>query len=176
MRIGVVSDTHRNTGLLVSVAEWLVKQRRIDVLYHLGDDYEDVAALADMYLEVVQVPGIYHQGYLDGSIAAKDFETVKGVRILLLHSSEKDLTDEDRVSADIVLCGHTHTSSMRIEDGRFYLNPGHLKAEVDKQQPASFALLEVKEQTVTAEVYGLDHDVTQRMELVRSENGLYRTT
>ncbi len=176
MRIGVVSDTHRNTGLLIEVVGWMMREQRISMLYHLGDDYEDVGALADTFLEVVQVPGIYHPGYADGSIPAKVFETVQGVRVLLLHSMEKDLDEADRDSADIVLYGHTHKASIEVEDGKLFFNPGHLKNEMDKHEQASFGVLDIGEKKVHASIFNLEHDIVDRVELVRSENGLYRAS
>jgi putative phosphoesterase len=176
VKIGIVSDTHRNTDLLADAVEWLGRRHGIATLYHLGDDYEDLGGLAESQLEIVQVPGIYHNGYRDGSIPPRAFETVLGLRILLLHSTEKDLTDEDRHSADVVLYGHTHRPEMHIDQGRLYMNPGHLKAAIDKQTPASFGLLDVQDKAVQASIFNLKHEVMEQMQLVRSENGLYRAT
>jgi len=66
MKIGVVSDTHRNKEYLERVLDWLISEQYISTLYHLGDDYEDVAGIADRGIEIVQVPGIYHQKYQNG--------------------------------------------------------------------------------------------------------------
>ncbi|MCX7727142.1 MAG: metallophosphatase family protein, partial [Chitinispirillaceae bacterium] len=62
MKIGVISDTHKNMVLLNKVIEWLSKQH-VPLLYHLGDDYGDVAELEDMFSEVVHVPGLYDKEY-----------------------------------------------------------------------------------------------------------------
>jgi uncharacterized protein len=176
MKIGVVSDTHRNTELLGRVVEWLSARQGVSALYHLGDEYEDMAAVGDTYLDVVQVPGIYHPGYRDGSLPAKVIETVLGLRILLLHSSEKDLGSDDLGSADVVLSGHTHRPELRVADGRLYMNPGHLKADVDKQAPATFGVLDVQDLRVSAAIHNMKFAVVERMELIRSETGLYRAS
>jgi len=97
------------------------------MLYHLGDDYDDVKALADKYIDIVQVPGLYDQRYTDGSLPKKIMENVLGIRILLVHSMEKDVTPDDRMTADIILHGHSHHCSITLEDGLLCMNPGHLK-------------------------------------------------
>lgn len=176
MRIGVVSDTHRNTELLSSVVSWLVEEQHAAQIYHLGDDYEDVKVLADMYLDVVQVPGVYHQGYRDGTLEPRELQTVQGLRIMLVHSTERDLGDDDLVSADVVLHGHTHHAEIRIDDGRLFFNPGHLKSEMDKHEKASFGLLDIQDSSVTATIFDLAHEEVERVQMVRSENGLYKAT
>ncbi|MBD3390485.1 MAG: hypothetical protein GF418_00560 [Chitinivibrionales bacterium] len=174
MRVGVVSDTHRNKDLLETVAGWLTENQRIASLYHLGDDYEDVVGLAGQGIEVVQVPGIYHAKYRDGTLKPTAWENVMGVRVLLAHSLEKDVTDEDRAVTDIILYGHTHKPELRLEDGLLYMNPGHLKGTVDKTTPASFGLLDVGNREVTATIFDLSFDEIQSIHMIRSETGLYR--
>jgi putative phosphoesterase len=174
MKIGIVSDTHRNKEYLQSVVKWLVEKRHIATLYHLGDDYEDAVGLDDYYIDVVQVPGIYHQGYRDGSLSPKIIETVVGVRICLVHSLEKDFTDQDTYSCDIVLHGHTHKPQLLIQDGILYMNPGHLKGAMDKNTAPSFGFLDIQERTLQAQIYSLDFECINAFELGRSDNGLYK--
>lgn len=175
MRIGVVSDTHRNKDLLDSVADWLISHQRIVTLYHLGDDYEDVADLKDRGIDIIQVPGIYHSAYRDGTMPAKHCEDVLGLRILLVHSLEKDVTRDDRAVSDIILFGHTHKHEIYIKDGLLFMNPGHLKAEIDKHAPASFGMLDIQEHTVSAKIFSMEFKSIEEIDLVRSESGLYRT-
>ena len=47
MKIGVVSDTHRNMSFLEKVVEWMSQRQKISVFYHLGDDYNDVSGLSE---------------------------------------------------------------------------------------------------------------------------------
>ena len=54
MKIGVISDTHRNVDLIEEAVDWLIRKQKITMLYHLGDDYDDVLVLQDRYLETVQ--------------------------------------------------------------------------------------------------------------------------
>jgi putative phosphoesterase len=174
MNIGVVSDTHRNTEYLRKAVDWMVQRRRITGLYHLGDDGEDTAELEDLNLEIVHVPGLYHKQYIDNSLPHKIRENVLGLQVLILHSIEKDLTDEDKMSSDIILHGHTHKHELVLEDGHFIMNPGHLKGPLDKNMPPTFGLLEIKENEVLATIFDLKFGIVQKLAMVRREHGLYK--
>jgi putative phosphoesterase len=174
MKIGVISDTHRNKEYLEKVVEWLITRQKIAMLFHLGDDYDDVMELTDRYIEVVQVPGIYDARYIDGSLPAKVVETVQGLGILLVHWLEKDAAPDDFVRSDIILHGHTHRSELRLESGVLYMNPGHLKGPIDKNAQPSFGMLDIQDRNVGAKIIGIDFKVIQEMELFRSENRLYK--
>lgn len=174
MKIGIVSDTHRNKEYLLKAVNWLQKRNKIAMLFHLGDDYEDVMALTEIYIEVIQVPGIYDERYKDGSLPAKTIETVQGLGILLVHSYEKDITREDTLRSNIILYGHTHRAELRLEDGLLYMNPGHLKGPLDKNIPPSFGLLDIQDRGVNATIFSLDFKPVHSMELLRSENRLYK--
>jgi hypothetical protein len=174
MKIGVVSDTHRNIENLESVINWLARRHHITALYHLGDDHEDTASFADRYVDIVHVPGTYHAGYRDGSLEKKKIETVLGLRILLVHAMEQDVGSDDRMHADIILNGHTHKAEMHLADGLFFMNPGHLKGPLDKNMPPSFGLLDIHDKEVTAEIYNLDFKPIQSMRMGRTEGGLHK--
>jgi len=176
MKIGVVSDSHRNTDLLLETVDWLINKKKIAALYHLGDDYQDVAILEEKYIDIVQVPGIYHPNYRDGSLKAKALETVLGLRILLVHSLEKDFTEEDKISADIIFHGHTHKHEIHVDDGQLYVNPGHLKGPKDKNMDPSFVFCDIQDKTVSIVIYNTSHEEIDSIELLRSENGLYKAT
>lgn len=174
MKIGVVSDTHRNKEYLENVVDWLIGKQKIAALYHLGDDYDDVADLGDRFLEIVQVPGIYDERYKNGTLPAKTFEIILGLTIMLVHSFEKDVNQDDIMKSDIILYGHSHREEMRLEDGRLFMNPGHLKGPMDKNMAPTFGLLNIMDREVTATIYNLDFKPVQSIGLVRSESGLYR--
>lgn len=176
MKIGVVGDTHRNIAFLNKAVDWMIDKQHVSALYHLGDDYEDAAGLAERYIDIVQVPGIYHPRYRDGSLARKGYETLMGLQVLLVHSLEKDFDDSDQISADIVLNAHTHAHELRLDDGKLFVNPGHLKGERDKNMVPTFAVLTVQDRTVSAEIRDLSFEVVESIELIRSENGLYKAS
>jgi hypothetical protein len=174
MKIGIISDTHGNIELLESAADWLIERQKIAVLYHLGDDYDDVACLADRFVEIVQVPGLYDSRYKDGSLPAKLFEMVQGLTILVTHSYEKDATKEDIRRSDIIVSGHSHREEIRLVDGRLYINPGHLKGPLDKNMPPSFGMLTLLDKSVSVGIYGTNFKIIKAMEVARSESGLYK--
>jgi putative phosphoesterase len=176
MKIGIVSDTHRNIEYLKTVADFLVNRQKIAALYHLGDDYDDIKELEELYLEIVQVPGIYDNRYKSGKLAAKAFETILGLNIMLVHSFEKDVSEDDITRSDIILYGHTHHYEMRLEDGRLYMNPGHLKGPMEKNMPPTFGLLSIMDREVIATIYSIQFKPVQTLELLRSEGGLYKAT
>jgi putative phosphoesterase len=175
MKIGIVSDTHGNSGLLEKAVDWMIRKQKITVLYHLGDDYDDVRVLEDRYIDIVQVPGIYDDRYKDGSLPAKSFEAVLGLNILLAHSYEKDVAREDLQRSDIVVYGHTHREELRLADGKLFMNPGHLKGPLDKNMPPTFGLLTIADRNAAAAIYGMNFKLVRSVELMRSESGLYRT-
>jgi putative phosphoesterase len=174
MRIGIISDTHRNIELLERVVTWMTERQHIMVLYHLGDDFDDVSGLADRFSELVQVPGIYNERYRNGQLPAKLFEIILGITLMLVHCVEKDATAEDISRSDIILHGHTHRAELRLDDGKLFFNPGHLKGPMDKKMPPSFGILDIRDRGLGAAIYGLDFNPLQSMELIRSESGLYR--
>jgi hypothetical protein len=174
MKIGVVSDTHRNCEYLEQAVEWMVRKHKISTLYHLGDDYDDAKVVGEHYLEIVQVPGIYDERYKNGSLPATEFQTVLGYTIALVHHLEKDLGSDDISRSDIILYGHTHREEIKLDNGRLYMNPGHLKGPLDKNQPPSFGLLTIADRNVSAAIFDLKFKQIRNMELMRSESGLYK--
>ena len=174
MKIGIISDTHRNMDLIEQVVEWMSQRQRIQVLYHLGDDYNDVVDLGDRFSELLQVPGLYDERYRTGEAPAKLFETVYGVSLLLVHSLEKDADNDDIRRSDIILHGHTHRRELRLDDGKLFFNPGHLKGALDKNMEPTFGVLSIEDREVVAAIYDLKFREVQSMELIRSESGLYR--
>lgn len=176
MKIGIVSDTHRNKDYLKNAVDWMISRQKISALYHLGDDYDDVEDMGELFLEIVQVPGIYDERYKSGKLAAKTTETILGINILLVHSLEKDVKQDDIIKSDIILYGHTHREELRMDDGRLYMNPGHLKGAMDKNMPPTFGILSIMDREVTATIYSMQFKPIQSLELLRSESGLYKAS
>ena len=174
MKIGIVSDTHKNRELLDKVVAWMVQRQKITTLYHLGDDYSDVDNLGEQFSELVQVPGIYDERYKNGQLPAKLFETILGITVMLVHCLEKDAGDDDISRSDIILHGHTHKQELRLDDGKLFFNPGHLKGPLDKNMPPTFGILTIGDQDLSAAVYGLDFKPVHAIDMIRSESGLYR--
>ena len=97
-----------------------------------------------------------------------------GISLLLVHSLEKDANDDDISRSDIILHGHTHRQELRLDDGKLFFNPGHLKGPLDKNMSPTFGVLAIEDRGVEAVIYDLKFKPVSRMELIRSESGLYR--
>jgi len=175
MKIGIISDTHRNYEYIEKAMQFLTKKQNVDAVYHLGDDYDDVKALEEYHVEVAQVPGLFDEGYRNRTIPAKTTENVLGLNILLVHSIDKDATNDDLFRADIILYGHTHMEELRLEDGHLFINPGHLKGPLDRNKAPTFAVLTILDREVSAVIYDLKFKPVNSIELSRSENGLYKS-
>ena len=174
MKIGIISDTHRNRDYLLAVVDHLTKKERINTLYHLGDDWDDVTEFAGRVVDVLQVPGTYDPKYRDGSAPVKIFETIQGITILLVHTAEKDLKPEDLIKADIILSGHTHTAEIRFDDKVLYINPGHLKGARDRNMPPSYAILTIGDTEIEAKIYSLEHKALHSIVLDRTGTGFQK--
>jgi len=174
MKIGVVADTHRNKDYMRSAVEWMLNRNKISMLCHLGDDYDDVLGITEEYIEVLQVPGLYDPRYRDKSLPAKVTETIQGLTVMLVHDFEKDGSSADLLHANIILCGHTHHAELRLESGVLFMNPGHLKGPLDKNEPPSFGLLDIQDRNVSAKIFSMDFKQIHGMELIRSENQLFK--
>lgn len=174
MKIGIVSDTHKNMELLEKVTTWMVQRQKISTLYHLGDDYNDVEGLGERFSELLQVPGIYDQRYLSGELPATIFDTILGITIMLVHCLEKDASEEDINRSDVILHGHTHRQELRLDDGKLFFTPGHLKGPLDKNMPPTFGILNIHDRGISASIYGLNFKPVHNIDMIRSESGLYR--
>jgi len=136
MRIGVISDTHGNTGT-TSAAVDLLKQQDVEQVLHCGDvcGSEIVRQLADWPTHFVAgncddpdmlgriVTGANQQWHqLQGEIE------LAGRKIALLHSHVSGALSEAIESGefDLVCYGHTHQYEQRMEGNTLVLNPGAL--------------------------------------------------
>ena len=174
MKIGILSDTHRNKKNIHLVSELLVQHKHINSIYHLGDDYDDVLELQNLGVDVVQVPGLYDKKYFDSESARKHVETIYGIRILLIHSLDKDGTDNDITNSDIILYGHTHKGEIQLSDAKLFINPGHLKSDMDKNSKPSFGYLEILEKKVTTTLFNLQFKIVESHDYLYSEIGFYK--
>lgn len=152
MRVGVVSDTHGHLENLRRALRSLLGFG-VEVLCHLGDDYDDLGAVEiPEGLEVVRVPGVFSPYYRDPSIKNRVLREFGRWRVVVSHTLERhenDLPgDPDPMQlvkdqeVDVVLYGHTHVPEVRVEGRVLLFNPGHLKDEDKKGYPPTYGLLE----------------------------------
>ena len=152
-KILVVSDTHRNRTILKEVLEKNIKD--IDILIHLGDDYEDIDFFKLLLVgkEIYQVPGIYHPRYRNGALPAVKTLKIEGWNIALVHNLE-DLFRK-KILGDINFYGHTHKAEIFARDEKIYVNPGHLKDDFDRGFAASYAIMEITPKSVDIKIITL---------------------
>jgi len=163
VRVGLVSDTHGELQNLREAAKKLKEKWQVDLIAHLGDECEDVAALREVWRgKIIQVPGVYCHHYRDPAIANRVVREIAGYRILFSHTKEahkNDLPDDPKPevlvaqrAVAIVAYGHTHIPEITKGEGILWINPGHLKNEDKKGHKPSFAVLELKPEGVTAQL------------------------
>ncbi|MCC6144475.1 MAG: metallophosphoesterase family protein [Candidatus Hydrogenedentes bacterium] len=154
MNIGVMSDTHGNRQLMHAVADRMVQQHHVELIYHLGDDYSDGQELAMAGARVCLVPGLWCEEYQDWRVPNSRVDEYQGVRIGCAHA-QKDLRAIER-AADIVMCGHTHVAEVRQQGDSIWLNPGHLKGPMDRNETPSYAVISLVEDAIFVAVYEVD--------------------
>ena len=150
MILGVMSDTHGNLDLMRRAAEQM-RLLGAEVLYHLGDDYRDAEELVAEGFVVRQVPGLWCPEYQDSRILHCFVDCYDGVDVACAHA-DRDLRHQERAAA-IVMTGHTHTAQVVMLGRSLYVNPGHLKAPMSRDEPASFATVTIEAQNVTGRIH-----------------------
>lgn len=150
--LGVMSDTHGNSPLMHRVADYMVQQLGVQIVFHLGDDYTDAEELMLAGHDVRRVPGLWCYEYQDSRIPKRILEEMGGITVAAVHA-EKDLRFSER-AAGVILVGHTHEPRIMKLGLSLYVNPGHLKSPVNRGNPATFALVEISEDTISAALYG----------------------
>jgi len=138
-----------------------------ETLFHLGDDYRDAQELLMAGYNVRCTPGLWCPEYQDSRIPKRLIAVFNGVSVACAHA-EKDLRHTERAAA-IILTGHTHVARIALLGRSLYVNPGHLKSLTGRNEPASYALLEIGPEEVRATI----HEVASHS--VRFETCIPRT-
>jgi phosphoesterase, MJ0936 family len=127
MRLGIISDTHRDCYYLNKAIE---KLEKADYIFHLGDNIPDAVYLEErLKKKVYKVKGNCDFSY---ETPIEIFEEIEGIKIFASHGHkyyvkygyDNILERGISLGADIILYGHTHISSVRYEDGIWIVNPG----------------------------------------------------
>ena len=148
--LGVMSDTHGNTSLMLAVAKEMQTRYGVQVIFHLGDDYEDAEWLGNMGYPVRKVPGLWCAAYHDGRIPKRLVEDFDGVLVACAHA-DKDLRYTERAAA-IVLTGHTHQAAVDLLGRSLYVNPGHLARTTSRGEPATYAIIDLGPEQVHVQI------------------------
>ena len=149
MRVGVVSDTHRNKSSIEQLGD---KIGGLDMLIHLGDNVEDISIIKKYYKgKIINVKGNCD---FFNSVPNDIVEEICGKKVFITHGhkySVKDNLSKLRykaleIGATIVLYGHTHIGKLDFEEGIWYINPG--SASEPRDGAASFAVIEIIDQSI----------------------------
>lgn len=178
MKIGVVSDSHKNTENLIKAVKKLVEMG-VNSVIHLGDDYDDTEVLDEMGVEVTKVPGVFSVYYTDPRVLNRVIKDYAGWKVLLTHTPEShkndlvgDIKPEEVVAkreVDMVLHGHTHIPRAEKHRGVVWVNPGHLKDEDKKGFPPTFALIEFMGDKARVEIISLSNQKTLKSQVFGKE-------
>lgn len=152
MKILIVSDTHNNISLLKKV----LSENKSDLLFHLGDYYDDAmkADFSQYCPTIYRVPGIFHTGYRNRSIPATQTVDVMGFNIQLVHSIED--ANLSKLTDSIVFYGHTHVHQVQKYKSNILINPGHLKSMEDRNQKASYLILQASSSELIIDWYQVE--------------------
>ncbi|KRQ86146.1 hypothetical protein ABG79_02098 [Caloramator mitchellensis] len=135
MRIGIVSDTHKNLFMLDKAIKLMGD---IDLLIHLGDCKEDLIKINTKYnLDYEAVLG--NNDFLREGESEK-LIVLKGKKILLTHGHKYNVYfGLDRLyyraaelEADVVLYGHTHVQHIEWINNILFINPGSTSLPRDR--------------------------------------------
>lgn len=144
LRIGVVSDTHKD----LSLAKIAIKDMgKVDLLLHAGDHYKDALILAQEFK--VETKAVIGNCDYALSNPAEDIFELAGYKFLLTHGHQYGVkTKLDRLyykglelGVDIVVFGHTHVPLNVVEGNIQLLNPGSLSLPRGNSKP-SYAIIE----------------------------------
>jgi putative phosphoesterase len=175
LKIGVVSDSHKNLAYLDrAVAECL--DEGCTAFIHLGDNYSDMENAPGM--ELIRVPGVYDPEYHSVSIPHRIVKEFEKARFVMTHAPDShssdlpsDLSPEElalRRRAQFILHGHTHIPTIEEKGNVFWINPGHLKAQDKKGYPASFSIIEIDHDEVDVAIF----DLLEKEEMLKKQISL----
>ncbi|MFP4500613.1 MAG: metallophosphoesterase family protein [Candidatus Hydrogenedentota bacterium] len=167
MIFGIMSDTHGHVQRMHRVADTMTAEHGVTFIYHLGDDYCDAEQLRWAGHEVRGVPGLWCDEYRRGRVPKTIVETIDWLTVSCVHA-DKDLGPREK-AAHLVLFGHTHEAEVRRVGRSVWLNPGHLKAEHDRGEAASYGLTELTPEKLIVCIYELHGLLRERHEFSREE-------
>ena len=170
MRVGVVSDSHGEIENLRRGAGWLIDKQNVEVIVHLGDNYEDTCVLENLGVRILKVPGVFSNYYQDRDIPNRVVVTFNGRKVLITHTEcchENDLPEDikpeelvKKKAVDVVLYGHTHIPRIEQRQNILYINPGHLKTEDKKGYPPTVASVDFNDQ-ISVNIFNLKGELMQ---------------
>lgn len=148
-RIGLISDTH---GLLRPEAR--VALRDCAHILHAGDICDpSVLEQLEQIAPVTAVRGNNDRGEWAAELPYQVVVEIDGVRICVVH----DAADFSESEVDVVVTGHSHKPSVRMQGKVLHVNPGSAGPRRFKL-PISLGFLEIAEGRARARLQTLEVD------------------
>lgn len=128
MKIGILSDTHRNYKFLDKILD---KLKECDLVIHAGDNFIDSKYIHKM----TGVPIMAVRGNCDFENVEEELEfEVEDKKIFVCHGDKYGVKygieqlhkKIKQINANIVVFGHTHMPLVKYKDNVLYINPGSL--------------------------------------------------
>ncbi|MGL4730868.1 MAG: metallophosphoesterase [Clostridium sp.] len=156
MKIGIISDTHRNKSNMDRAVE---KLKDCDMIFHLGDNYKDIEYIKQKYTgEIVAIHGNCDtMKKLDKEKVCK----IEGYTIFLTHGDNYGVNFNTfklgykamEIGAEIVLYGHSHVASIEEDNNIKFINPGSVGQPRDGR--ASIAKMNLTKENLDCEIIRL---------------------
>lgn len=164
LRIGVVSDSHRQFTYVAAMRE---RCGRLDWLLHAGDHLSDAARIAaDLGVDPACVRAV--AGNCDFPETEPDelLLELEQVRILMVHGHRHGVKfgpqrlfyRAQEVGARVAVFGHSHVAFLADAGGVLLLNPGSLSQPRRPGDPPSCAVLELADGQASARLQFLGED------------------
>ncbi|TRO51939.1 metallophosphoesterase [Candidatus Bathyarchaeota archaeon] len=138
MIIGIISDTHDNVPYIKKAIQRL-KEEHVKLVLHAGDYIAPFTAKPYAELDVSLI-GVFGNNCAETELLQRVYAEVgcdlrgyftevkaDGLKIALFHGHRKQ--DLDRAYGggyDVIVRGHTHKSSIGLENGVLVINPGEV--------------------------------------------------
>ena len=150
MKIGIISDTHRNIKSIDKAIPYL---KECDLIIHAGDNFVDSKYIHKMTnVGMMAVRGNCDfenvEEELEFEVENKNIFVCHGDRYGVKYGLEQLQEKAKEVDADIVIFGHTHTPLIKEKDNIIYINPGSvsLPRGVDYR---SFVIIDISDDNMS---------------------------
>lgn len=157
MQIAVISDTHRDKN---SMRYSLNKIKRAEILFHLGDNIEDI----QFYKENFHGKIINVKGNCDFNCKEESEKIVHidNIKFFITHGHKYNVKENifrlnykaHEIGAKVVLYGHTHIPSIEYEDGIWFINPGSLA--LPRVRNKTLSLIDISADRITPSIVDID--------------------
>jgi uncharacterized protein len=141
-----MSDSH---NMLDNMYYVLKNNNNIDCVVHLGDNYEDIKKVMELYKNI-KFYGVRGNCDLNKEAPYHDLINVNNKRVLITHGHKNSVKSQytniyyfaKENEADICLFGHSHVPVIFKEDNIHFMNPGSI-SDPRMQPKCSYGICEI---------------------------------